>query len=97
VRRGRDGHAPGVFEALFISEQPLDKPVLLLSASEGYMGEAFPTLRDLDANQSERRASFLMPGEPVPQSHHEDPQQFIDCVEAVELGRFASYNRQRKC
>jgi hypothetical protein len=50
------------------------------------MSEAFPGLRDLDANQSERRASFLMPGKPVPQSHYEDPQQVIDCVEAVELG-----------
>ena len=71
---------------MFVSEQPLDKPVLLLSAGEGYMGEAFPGLRDLDANQSERRASFLMPGKPVPQSHDEDPKQLIDCVEAVELG-----------
>jgi len=50
------------FEALLFSEQPLDEPIQLLSADEGDMGEAFPRLRDLDANQSERRASFLMPG-----------------------------------
>jgi len=74
------------FEALLFSEQPLDEPVQLLSTDEDYMSEAFPGLRDLDANQSERRVSFLMPGEPVPQSHYEDPQQVIDCVEAVELG-----------
>jgi hypothetical protein len=36
------------------------------------------------------RASFLMPGKPVPQSHYEDPQQLIDCVEAVELGKFST-------
>ena len=74
------------FEALLFSEQPLDEPVQLFSADEGYMGEAFPGFRDLDANQSERHVSFLMAGEPVPQSHYEDPQQIIDCVEAVELG-----------
>jgi len=78
------------FEALLFSEQPLEEPVQLLSTDEGYMGEAFPGLRDLDANQSERRASFLMPGKPVPQSHYEDPQQLIDCVEAVELGKFSA-------
>ena len=54
------------------------------------MGEAFPALRDLDANQSERRAPFLMPGKPVPQSHYEDPQQLIDRIEAVELGQFSA-------
>ena len=73
------------FETLLLSEQPLDKPVQLLSADESYIGEAFPGFRDLDANQSERRAPFLMPGKPVPQSHYEDSQQLIDCVEAVEL------------
>jgi hypothetical protein len=31
-----------------------------------------------------------MPGKPVPQSHYEDPQQLIDCVEAVELGKFST-------
>jgi hypothetical protein len=30
------------------------------------------------------------PGKPVPQTHHEDPQQLIDCVEAVELGKFST-------
>ena len=40
------------FEALLFSEQPLDEPIQLLSADEGYIGEAFPRrLRDLDANQ----------------------------------------------
>src|ERR1700730_17878602 len=78
------------FEALVFSEQPLEKPVQLLSADEGYLCEDFPGLRDLDANQSERRASFLMPGKPVPQSHYEDPQQLIDSVEAVELGQFST-------
>jgi hypothetical protein len=73
------------FEALLFSEQPPDEPVQLLSTDEGYMGEAFPGLRDLEANQSERRASFLTPGKPVPQFHYEDPQQLIECVEAVEL------------
>jgi hypothetical protein len=34
------------FEALLYSEQPLDEPVQLLSADEGYMGEAFPGLRE---------------------------------------------------
>ena len=38
------------FEALLLSEQPFDEPVQLLSADEGYMSEAFPGLRDLDAN-----------------------------------------------
>jgi hypothetical protein len=71
---------------LLFSERPLDEPVVLLSGDEGYMGEAFPDLRDLDANQSERRASFLMPGKPVPQFHYEDPRWLIDCVEGVELG-----------
>ena len=52
------------FEALLFSEQPLDEPVQLLSRDEGYMGEAFPGLRDLDVNQSKRRVSFLMPREP---------------------------------
>ena len=60
------------FEALLFSEQPLDEPVQLLSTDEDYMSEAFPGLRDLDANQSKRRVSFLMPGEPVPQSQYED-------------------------
>ena len=78
------------FEALLFSKQPLNEPVQLFSADEGYMGEAFPGLRDLDANQSEWRASFLMPGKPVPQSHYEGPQQLIDCVEAVELGKFST-------
>jgi hypothetical protein len=78
------------FEALLLSEQPLNEPVQLLSADEGYTGEAFPGLRDLDANQSEWRAPFLMPGKPVPQTHHEDPQQLIDCVEAVELRKFST-------
>jgi hypothetical protein len=32
----------------------------------------------------ERRASFLIPGQPVPLSHDEDPKQLIDCAEAVE-------------
>src|SRR6266478_3914874 len=50
------------FEALLCSEQPLDEPVQLLSADERSMSEAFPGLRDLDADQSERCASFLMPG-----------------------------------
>jgi hypothetical protein len=31
-----------------------------------------------------------MPGKPVPQSHYEGPQQLIDCVEAVELGKFSA-------
>jgi hypothetical protein len=48
---------------------------------------------DLDANQSEWRAPFLMPGKPVPQTHHEDPQQLIDCVEAVERGQFSTPQR----
>src|SRR5258708_2084017 len=78
------------FEALLISEQPLHEPVQLFSADEGYTGEAFPGLRDLYANQSERRASFLMPGKPVPQPHYEDPQQLIDCLETVELGKFSA-------
>jgi len=73
------------FEALLFSEQALDEPAQLLSTDEGYMGEAFLGLRDLDANQSKRRVSFLMPGEPVPQSQYEDSQQLIDRVEAVEL------------
>ena len=34
------------FEALLLSEQPFDEPVQLLSTDEGYMGEAFPGLRD---------------------------------------------------
>jgi hypothetical protein len=33
------------FEALLLSEQPLNEPVQLLSADEGYTGEAFPGLR----------------------------------------------------
>jgi hypothetical protein len=78
------------FEGLLFSEQPLNEPVQLLSADESYMGEALPGLRDFDANQSERRVSFLMPGEPVPQSHYEDSEQLIDCVEAVELGQFSA-------
>jgi hypothetical protein len=36
------------FEALLFSEEPLDEPVQLLSADEGYMGEAFPGLRDFE-------------------------------------------------
>ena len=40
------------FEALLFSEQPLDEPIQLLSADEGYMREAFShCLRDLDTNQ----------------------------------------------
>jgi hypothetical protein len=75
---------------LLLSEQPLDEPVQFLLPDKGYMGEPFPGLRDLDANQSERRVSFLMPRKPVlmprkpvPQSHYEDSQQLIDCVEAA--------------
>jgi hypothetical protein len=74
------------FEALLFSEQPLDEAVQLHSTDEGYMGEAFPGLRDHEEDQSNRRVSFLMQREPVPQSHYEDSQQLIDCVEAVELG-----------
>ena len=72
-------------EGFALFRNPIDEPVQLLSADEGYVRVTFPGLRYLDANQSERRASFLMPGEPVPQSQYEDSQQLIDRVEAVEL------------
>ena len=71
-------------EGFALFRNPIDEPVQLLSADEGYVRVTFPGLRYLDANQLERRASFLIPGQPVPLSHDEDPKQLIDCAEAVE-------------
>jgi len=50
------------FEALLCSEQPLDEAVQLLSANERDTDKPLSALRDLDADQSERGASFLVPG-----------------------------------
>jgi hypothetical protein len=47
-------------EALLDSEQPVDEPVQLLSADECDTDKPCSALRDLGADQSERRASFLM-------------------------------------
>jgi hypothetical protein len=43
------------FEAMLVPISP-DEAVQLLSADKRYMDEAFPGLRDLDVDQSERRA-----------------------------------------
>ena len=72
------------------SEQPLDETIELLAANQGDLREALSAFRNLDPDQSKRLAAFLMPGEPIPQPHHEDPQQLVDCIETVELGKLAS-------
>jgi len=81
------------FEALLDSEQPLDEPVQLLSADECDTDKPCSALRDLGADQSERRASFLMPGKPVPKTHDEHGQQLVDALRATQLGQFAAPGR----
>ena len=52
MRLGRDGPAPEVRGIALFRTAPRQTHPELLSADEGYMGEAFPRrLRDLDANQ----------------------------------------------
>jgi hypothetical protein len=75
---------------LLCSEQPLDEAVQLLSANERDTDKPFSALPYLDADQSERRASFLMPGKPVPKAHDKHGQQLVDGVEAIELRQLAA-------
>src|SRR5271169_1595966 len=56
------------------SEQPLDEAIQLLAANQGDLREAVSAFWDLDPDQSKRLAAFLMPGEPIPQPHHQGPQ-----------------------
>src|ERR1700745_943841 len=46
--------------------------------------------RNLDACQPERCIPILMPGEPVPQTHHQDAQQLVSCIEAIECRQLAT-------
>jgi hypothetical protein len=48
--------------------------------------EAFPRSRNVNTQQSKRRAPFLMPGKPIPQPHDQRRQQLVDRVETVEYG-----------
>jgi hypothetical protein len=72
-----------------IPNSPSTEPVQLLSADERDTDTPFSALPYLDADQSERRASLLMPGKPVPKTHDEHGQQLVDALRATQLGQFA--------
>ena len=73
-------------EALLLPEQPVNKAIQLLAPDQRDARKAFPGSRNVNTQQSERRAPFLMVGKPIPQPHNQCRQQLVDRVETVEYG-----------
>ena len=75
----------GKVRSFLSAKQPFDESVELLTSDQRQIGEAFTRGIDIGAGQAKGCAPFLVPCQPVPQTHDERAAQLFRRVDRAKL------------